>query len=156
MLWPESELQKQLVAPGNSFFQFWGLNQSWRLFAPTIREINYHTTATITFDDGAIMLWQMPRMDRLDLGHRFVLEKFRKWAVDTLPWPSYKEYWVDYAHYAGRVFATPQRKPVQFSLHLFCAKIPPPVGNLVDRYQLPPHEDSSLVFTYFYKPEDFQ
>src|SRR6516165_3568603 len=41
-----------------------GLDQNWSLFSPTIRNINLHNIAMITFRDGSVKLYEWPRMDR--------------------------------------------------------------------------------------------
>ena len=153
---PDSELKKRLTAPADLFWNFWGFNQAWNLFSPVIRDLNYHVAATITFDDGTILTWQLPRMDHLNIYQRFRMEKFRKWDADSLPWPDYKAFWPDFARYTGRLYCSPQHKPKQLSLYLFWTTIPAPVDPLVDRYALPDHDKYSCVFTYFYKPEDLQ
>jgi hypothetical protein len=153
---PDSSLKKAITEPVDIYWQFLGFTQSWSLFSPLIRTINYHVAATITFENDAILLWQLPRMDRLDLYQRFRLEKFRKWDVDSLPWPDYKSFWPDFARCAGRLYYSPSNPPKQLSLILQWTAIPPASDHLTDRYELPRHDKTNTVFTYFFKPEDFK
>jgi hypothetical protein len=153
---PDSELKTRLLAPVKLWWNFWGLNQNWALFSPVIRNINYHSIVIMTFSDGTRMIWQLPRMDKFSLVNRFRYEKFRKWDVDCLPWPDYKNFWPDFARYSGRLYYRPGNKPVQLSLHLLWNDIPAPVGVLTDRDSLPPHTRFQTQFTYFYTDKDFE
>jgi hypothetical protein len=153
---PDSSLKTAITEPVDNYWSFWGFTQSWSLFSPLIRNINFHAASTITFENGQVLLWQLPRMDRLDLYQRWRLEKFRKWDVDALPWPDYKSFWPAFARYAGRLYYSPTNKPKQLSLFYEYIEIPPPGEHLTDRYELPPHSKPVTVFTYFYKPEDFK
>jgi hypothetical protein len=153
---PDSSLKEAITDPVKNYWNFVGLTQNWALFSPIIRNINYHAATTITFENGEILLWQLPRMDRLDLYQRFRLEKFRKWDVDSLPWPDYKSFWPDFARCAGRLYYSPTNKPKQCSLFYEYTEIPPASDHLTDRYELPVHNKPVTVFTYFFKPEDFK
>lgn len=154
-LCPSSELTTRIVAPIKFFWLFWGLEQNWKLFSPLIRNINYHTSATITFQDGTETVWEPPRMEKLSLIDKFRLEKFRKWSVDSLPWPDYKEFWPDFARYVGRKYYVAQNPPVSLSLILHWIEIPLPEKN-VARDSLPEHTKTSTVFFYRYRNQDFQ
>jgi hypothetical protein len=102
------------------------------------------------------MIWQLPRMDKLNLIDRFRYEKFRKWDVDSLPWPDYKNFWPDFARYSGRLYYCPENKPVQLTLHIFWNDIPRPSDKLTDRSDLPQHTKLQTQFTYFYTDKDFE
>lgn len=150
-------LRKHVIEPVRSFILFWGLEQSWALFSPRIRDINYHTAGLVTFEDGSKYIWEPPRMDKLNLVERFRLEKFRKWGVDSLPWDTHKEYWPYLARFVGRQVYNKDNPPVQFSLMLFWAKIPPPTKEeFVSKEKLPAHTLSNHIFTYNYSEEDFR
>ena len=162
---PESEPRTRIIAPIKQFWLFWGLEQNWRLFSPVIKDINFHTVAVLTFEDGMRLNWELPRMKRLDYVARFRDEKYRKWCVDSLPWPDYKEFWPDFAKYIGRKFYTKTDRPVSLSLLLYWVPIPPPgkVGAapassettaFTPASALPEHSRLSTVFYYQYKPGD--
>jgi len=155
---PESETRTRILEPVRQFWLFWGLDQNWRLFSPVIKDINFHTMAVLTFEDGYRLSWELPRSKRLDYFERFRDEKYRKWCVDSLPWPAYKEFWPDFARYAGRKFYTQSNKPVSLSLQLYWIEIPKPVvdakGAILPVSALPEHTKMSTVFYYRYKPED--
>jgi hypothetical protein len=155
-LLPNSEPKTRIFDHLSVWWNFWGLNQNWSLFSPEIRSINLHVSAVITFEDGTKLIWQAPRMDKLGLLDRFYYEKFRKLVIDSMPWPSYKSFWIDTAKYVGKKFYCPENKPVWFSLQLHWIEIPKPEGNLVDRNALPEHTKIYTVFSYKYGKEDFQ
>ena len=159
---PESEARTRIVEPIKQFWLFWGLDQNWRLFSPVIKNINFHTVAVITFEDGYRLNWELPRMKRLDYFQRFRDEKYRKWTIDSLPWPDYKPFWPDFARYVGRKFYNPVNKPVSLTLQLYWIEIPKPetkgLGNIVAPIvpagALPEHTKMNTVFFYRYQPGD--
>src|ERR1700677_1715516 len=63
------------------------IGQSWAVFAPEVRDDNYHETALICFEDGSVKIYEFPRMEKLDYLQRFRREKFRKMFLDCMPWP---------------------------------------------------------------------
>jgi hypothetical protein len=97
-------------------------------------------------------------MKRLNYIERFRDEKYRKWCVDSLPWPDYKEFWPDFARYTGRKFYNKANKPVSLSLQLYWIEIPKPGsgpnGNAVPAGALPEHTKMNTVLFYRYRPED--
>jgi len=150
-------LKKQIIDPIRTFWLFWGLDQNWALFSPTIKEMNYHTVAFVSLKDGTNELWEVPRMDKLDLIERFRQEKFRKWGIDSLPWKDHKSYWPYIARYVGRKVYKKENPPVRFSLLLFWTKIPKPnPTTFVKRNELPKHTSVNHLFTYQYAETDFQ
>ena len=158
LLWlaPDCELKNTLLKPIRVGWLFCGLKQRWALFAPVVRQFNFHTNVTLAFADGSVMNWEVPRMDRLNLFDRFRLEKFRKFGIDHLPWPEYKECWPDFARYVGRLYYTPTDKPETLSLHLYWVNIPEPGTKGSERANLPEHTQFHTVFTYKYSDRDFQ
>jgi hypothetical protein len=154
---PFGTLKKRVTDPIRPFWLFWGLEQNWALFSPVIREINYHTIGVVTLKDGSKLIWEPPRMDKLDLLQRFRQEKFRKWGVDSLPWKPHKEFWPYIARYVGRQVYNKQNPPTQFTLLLYWTKIPPPTDTeFVSKSKLPEHTVCNHVFTYVYNDEDLR
>ncbi|HMY04476.1 MAG TPA: hypothetical protein PKA48_14020 [Candidatus Obscuribacter sp.] len=150
----DSELKKRILEPVRQTWLFWGLDENWRLFSPVIKDINFHTLAVITFEDGTKKLWELPRMKRLNYIERFKDEKYRKWCVDSLPWPDYKEFYPDFARYVGRKFYNPANKPASLTLLLYWIEIPDPKTKFTPVAALPEHSKMNTVFYYRYKPED--
>lgn len=159
LLWlsPDSGIKKAVLAPANLLLLYWRLDQNWALFSPTIRDINYHTVAIVTFEDGTKAVWEPPRMDKLSLWERFQKEKFRKLDIDSLPWPDYKKYWPDFARYVGRKLYNGRNKPLSLSLNNFWIEIPRPTkDHCVSRDQLPSHSKLNNVFYYRYSAEELK
>jgi len=154
-LGPACELKGRLLDPIRPLICYWRLDRSWALFSPTIRNVNYHTCVTITFEDGTKVIWQLPRMDRLNMSDRLRWDKWRKLDVDSLPWDKYyKGLWPDFARYIGRKFYNPSDKPVSLELNLFFTDVAPPPKQPIESF--PWHNKHSTVFIYRYAPEDFQ
>ena len=158
LLWftPDSVVKSNLFAPIYTSWLFFGLNQSWSLFSPNIRQLNYYPSAIITFEDGSKTLWEPPLMDRLSLIERFQREKFRKWSIDSLPWSRFKDYWVDFAKYVGRQYYNEANKPVSISLNLRWIVLPSPSEKFYNQSELPHCTKFSTSFCYRYSKEDFQ
>jgi hypothetical protein len=154
-LCPDSLWRTRLVSGVSLFWNYWRLDQNWALFSPAIRDINYHTAAIITFQDGTRTVWELPRMNKLCLETTYNDEKWRKWAGDSVPWPNYKQFWPDLARYIGRKFYNHDNQPTAMVLCLYSVKIPPPTVNQ-PQSQLPYHTEYSYIFSYRYTPEDFQ
>jgi hypothetical protein len=154
---PDCGLKARILEPVRIFWNFWRLDQNWNLYSPVIRDINFHLSAIITFEDGTKMIWQLPTMGRYSLIDRYRMERFRKWGNDVLPWKDkYKEFWPDFARYVGRLFYRPNNKPTKISLHLFRCELPPPKEPIPDRFELPKHWRFETKFTYLYTAKDFQ
>jgi len=152
---PKTEWSKRVNDSVEDVWNYLRLDQNWALFSPEIRAINYHTTAVVTFTDGTRMIWELPRSRRITIASQFKDEKWRKWAVDSLPWDDYKEFWPDLARYVGRKYYVPSNKPVAMSLALWWTDIPPPSVNQPQE-NLPEHTKYSNIFQYRYVPSDFQ
>jgi hypothetical protein len=158
LLWftPDSVFKTNLFTPIYTPWLFCGLNQSWALFSPNIRQLNYYPSAIITFEDGSKTLWEPPLMDKLSFVEQMQREKFRKWSIDSLPWNRFKDYWVDFAKYVGRKYYNEANKPVSISLNLRWIELPNPSEKFHKQSELPPCTKFSTSFCYRYSNEDFQ
>jgi len=154
-LTPASEWHERVMTPVLSFWNYWRLDQNWNLFSPIVRDINHHTTALITFEDGTKTLVELPRSTKFGLAGKFKDEMWRKWAGDSLPFPNYKEFRPDLARYIGRRFYNPENPPVTLTLSWYFTRIPPPAQNRPQN-KLPYHTVSSPIFEYKFTPEDFK
>lgn len=153
---PESDLRSKLVQPIKMWWQFWGLNQQWSLFSYGMSRYNQHTVMTLTFADGTMMLWEPPRVERMDLWDSFRLHRFRKWDIEYLPSERYKEYYADLARYIARLNYNPRNKPRIFEIHFYSVEIPPVDKVFVKRAQIPEHTEYSTIFVYKYTDKDCQ
>lgn len=153
-LTPESEPRSRIIKPMEFFWNYWRLDQNWRLFSPEIRGISYHTSCRLTFEDGTNANYELPQNLRLSMAERFRTEKWRKWGIDSLPWPDYKQFWPDFARFVGRRFYREDNKPVSMSFYLHWADMYPPADR--SRSDLEYHYKISPIFMYRYTPEDFR
>lgn len=155
-LLPETKFKERFLEPVKFHWFYWGLDQNWSLFSPSIRDLNFHTTVTVRFKNGMLMLWEPPRMNKLDLAERFRREKFRKWGIDNLPWPDYKMLWPDLARHVGKKLYTAENPPEMLSLNLYWTRFPAPETKVVPAGELKDVFEQSTIFDYKYKPEDFR
>lgn len=155
-LCPKSEWRTRLLEPIDGFWNYCRLDQNWALFSPTIRGMNYHTMAILTFADGTKMIYEPPRMNKLSIEAKWRDEKWRKLSIDSLPWEDFKNFWPDFARYLGRQYYNPENKPVAMTLLLWWIELPLPTKQIVPQTQLPRHSNSNLIFEYHYAPEDFR
>ncbi len=151
---PPSALRDTIVEKESSWWQFFGFDQRWALFAPSIRTVNFDVVCLITYNDGAMSLWQPPRVELMSLLERYQKDKFRKWGMDSLPGSRYQECWPDFSRYVGRLHTKAGcAKPVSVMLMMYSHAVPKPSLH-VKLKDLPEHTDYKTVFYYRLKPED--
>jgi hypothetical protein len=153
---PASDWRDKYFEPVKMWWQFWGLAQNWSMFACDLRGFNRHTVMTLTFADDTVMLWEPPRMERLNLWDGFRLQRFRKWDVDYLPTDFYREYCPDLARYLGRLNYNPQNKPKLFAIHVLSVNLPDVDKVFIKKGQLPEHTKYSTDFVYKFSDKDWQ
>ncbi len=154
-LFPKNEARNRLVEPFEVAWNYWRLDQYWALFSPGIRNINFHPTAVIRFEDGAELAWQFPKNSKEGFLDEYRGEKWRKLCIDSMPWPDFKEYWPDIARFLGKKYYDSSNKPVSFSLHLNWADTPKPEAK-VSRDNFPNHTKFYTIFVYRYTARDFE
>lgn len=132
-----------------------GIDQNWSLFSPQIRNFNFHNIALITFRNGAIKLYEWPRMDRPDFYSQRRDEKYRKFFIDCLPWPECKDVLPSTARFVARANANPANPPIKVSLGYFWSFIPPP-KRWTSQSELPYKTRYTCYFTYRVHPEDLK
>jgi hypothetical protein len=147
-------LRKLIVEASTGVFKFAGLWQGWELFAPNIRNVNSHTIALISFDDGSLTAWPLPRFEQMGAMEKFRKDKFRKWNGDNVQWDRYKDFWPAFARYVGRLhYNGSGAKPVSCTLMMFQTTVPGPTSH-VSRAALPQHDQPKFSFFYVYKDGD--
>lgn len=137
-------------------WNFWGLNQNWALFAPSIRETNFHTIVHVRFKNGTMVIWDPPRTKNLDTIQQLRNDRLRKWCSDSLPWPRYKQFWPAMARFTGRKLYTPENPPEELSLYLYWARFPGPATQTPGDQRCDTQVHQSRMFNYRFKPEDFK
>src|ERR1700753_1657398 len=83
--------QGKLNEATNGYVQFFGLDQSYTVFAPP-PEYNLHFFAIVTRQSGLMEIWQYPRMDDLTLVDKLVKERYRKFLNDNLSLQALREH----------------------------------------------------------------
>lgn len=152
---PKTALTNAITGSIKPWWFFAGFQQRWELFSPSIRTLNVHTVAMVTFENGTVTLWELPRLEQMNAFDKFRKDKLRKWAADSVPWEPYKQFWPDLARYVGRIHYDPKNKPVSLTLLRLTADIPPP-SVAVRRELFAPHTKLSTCFSYRFSPEDFR
>ncbi len=144
-----SKLQEK-ISPYVSLF---GIDQSWALFSPTIRTINLHNLAIISFADGSLKLYEWPRMDKLNILEKIKKEKYRKMFNDCLPWSDYRVLLPAPASLLARANFNQNNPPERLLLSYFWTNIPAPKG-WINKAPLPEHNQLKNYFSYQVQPED--
>lgn len=136
-----------------AYYQYFGLEQDFGVFAPKPRDVNPHLTAIVRYRDGTTKVWTYPRMERIDLYNRIRMERYRKFFDDNLAWPRFEKLWPDLARWVARVnFEDPANPPVEVSLLRFSSAVLIPEEGLGKPN--PPQSEQKALATYPVKPED--
>jgi hypothetical protein len=154
---PEGPLKNALVYYARPLISATGIGQSWSVFAPEVRNTNYHETALIYFRDGSVKLYEFPRMEKLDYLKRFRREKFRKMFCDCMPWAPYTQFQPDFASFVARCNTNPTNEPVVVTLvHNWRSMPAPDPQHWVNRNDLPEHTNQTPLYVYYVQPEDLR
>jgi hypothetical protein len=107
---------------------FFGLWQTWKVFAPDPKDWNVYMSAIITLQDGTTKTWEFPRMEKLGFWERMKQERFRKWANDSVNDEKNSVVWFDTARYIARQNYDPSNPPVAVTIVRNNSWIQPPNG----------------------------
>lgn len=138
-----------LVAPYQIFF---GLDQTWSMFAPNPASVNSYLTATLTFKDGSTEKWTFPRSSQIDGLKRFTAgERYRKYQQENLVPMEKSELWFDLSRYVAREVARieksgPGRELDQIQFYRHSNVIQPPTKIFIPHGQLSTAYASESVF----------
>lgn len=153
---PPFSVRDLIASPLIATWHFFGWSQGWSVFAPRLRRYNPHATATVTFTDGSTELYEFPRMEKLNLWDRFRREKWRKFAVDNMPWSIASYYHEDVARYVARdAFRDPSNPPMQVALTIHWAVVPE-LPAVVPSDRFPEHDKAASFFVYRVRKKDLQ
>lgn len=154
LLLPNNPVKTQLAALVDPAWSFFDMNQNWSVYGPDLRRINFHSTATILYQDGSVRVLELPRPEFRSLFDKIRQEKFRKFASDTLPWPDHvSEFAPDTARYIARRNNLPGLTPSLITLRINWIETPRPSEH-VSQSNLPPHTKQNTYFVYRVKPGD--
>ncbi|XGC80057.1 hypothetical protein ACES2L_12040 [Bdellovibrio bacteriovorus] len=82
---------------------FFGLDQTWSMFAPNPSAVNSYLDATITFKDGTTEKWTFPRSSHMSSWDRFTSgERMRKYQQENLRPLERQDLWFDLSRFLER------------------------------------------------------
>lgn len=134
-----------------------GWSQYWGVFAPEVRNQNYHCTAVIDFADGTSKLYEFPNtnIDQKDYLKHFGGEKKRKLFNDNLAWENYEQFRPSVLRFLARANDDPNNPPQIITFQWHHAWTPPlDTKNWKYRDQLPQHTEQQVKTVYFVNPKD--
>ena len=128
---PESLLRREASKVTDSYLKATGLEQRWRIFAPTQRPFSLRLEAQVRYDDGSIAIWRPPAGG--DLIGAFWDYRWRKWFEHVANEDKRKALWRPAAEFAARQLRRPGRTPRSVTLVLFRQELRPPGAPGADR-----------------------
>ena len=108
------------------YIVFLGLDQNYSMFAPSVRKIDRHFIALITFQDLSTVIWSYPRVERMSIFEAMQKERYRKFANDNIMMPAFKMFLPDFARYIARTHPCPNNRPELVSIYVSETEIPKP------------------------------
>lgn len=127
-----SAVGKEILGTMRSYQIFFGLDQSWSMFAPNPASKNSYMDAIITFKDKTTEKWTFPRASHLEGWERFTSgERLRKYQQENLVPLQKMELWYDLAHFLEKEINKIEKKgkgrvidQIQFFRHFNIVKSP--------------------------------
>jgi hypothetical protein len=153
-LFPQFAWQRGVNSCFRKYTLFWGLDQDYRVFAPTPRAQNVDVLGVITYSDGTMKLFQFPQVQHCDPFHKLLEERYRKFVNDNLAWSEDAGLIRDLARYIAYHSGIAGKQPLMVSLIRYSAAIPPP--EISAGRQLPPNWQRKTLINYAVGKEDFQ
>ncbi len=74
--WNENTVRS---GPTHYYLTSTGLWQYWDMFAPDPLQVDYFVTSDIQFQDGTVKRVDFPRMSQMNIGQKYVKERYRKY-----------------------------------------------------------------------------
>jgi hypothetical protein len=152
---PQTLIRKRLMPVIRPILMALGLDQTWMMFCPTVRDTNYYINSTITFADGSTRLFEPPRLYLYDLMMRVRRQRMNKAFLDAWERPAYSYYWPYIAAYIARCNLDQTNEPILVSLSINWALIPP-IEVPASRDNLPAEINHATYFVYKVRPEDLK
>lgn len=153
-----SAVGKELLGSLRSYQVFFGLDQSWSMFAPNPTARNSYMDAVITFKDNTTEKWTFPRASHLEGWERFTSgERLRKYQQENLVPMEKMEMWYDLAHFLeheiNKIEQNGKKRvidQIQFFRHFNLVK--PPTEKFVEHGQ--PSTQFQTESAFVYKPTE--
>jgi len=122
---PNSGFRDRARAFVDPVIVLFGLRQRWNLFSPDIRQLNQFATCLITFDDGAVKLYEWPENRKFSFHEEIQRNQMRKFVIDGVVEPQYQHYWPCTAQFIARANSDTKNPPVWVELFFNGINIPP-------------------------------
>lgn len=153
---PDTLVKTVLKPVFSPIMRFFGIDQTWMMFCPIVRDTNFYLNSAITFADGSTKLFEPPRLDLYDdLFRRFCRHRMNKAFHDAWERPTLNYYWPYIAAYIARCNLNPSNQPVLVTLSINYSMIPS-IDNWVSRENLPSDAGHATYFVYKVRPEDLK
>ncbi len=134
-----------------------GMVQYWRVFAPDLRDKNWHSTALIEFADGTLKYYEFPRPQFMSMTEAFVKAKERTFFYELLANKNYAKMLPDIARYLARANFDQANQPRTVTLIFNYALMPAPDPNKWTYIsQLAAHTKSGVFFVYRVQAQDLE
>ena len=132
------------------------IEQTWNMFAPAVRQTNYHLVALITFADGSSKLYEFPRMEMMEPVERYGKEKMRKLFIDNVPTTQFEGYLPDICASLARANYDGKNPPALITVTLKMADIPEPneAAPPPPRFDMPARTKSEILIVYKVQKHD--
>lgn len=140
------------------FYQvFFGLDQTWSMFAPNPASVNSYLDAVITFTDGSTEKWTFPRSSRMSPWDRFTAgERVRKYQQENLMPMQRAGMWFDLSRFLEREVSKLEKEgkgrvvaQIQFYRHV--SHVKPPSEVFVEHGKVTTEFQKEAVFNYIAK-----
>lgn len=112
-----------------------------------------YLTANVTLADGRIVVWNFPRMEKLDYVTRALKGRYREWAHEYVNEGEYPMVRPEACKFIARSLHDATTLPVTIQLVRHWTYIAPPPGT---NNTHPPGEFEYAFYTYGVMPEDLQ
>lgn len=122
---PGSGFRGYMVEPIRDYVLKSGLWHSWDMFSPDPISMIYRVHAQIHYSNGAMDVWEVPRMEKLGYMERYQKERYRKWR-ERIRQDTYASTWDDVSRYVARIHNNPTNPPKQIVLVREWDSIPAP------------------------------
>lgn len=139
-----------------------GMKQAWRVFAPELRTVNWHTLCLIELADGTIKAKEFPRMEKLSQLERFRQEKKRSVLGERIAHAAYKDFKPSIARFYARSNDDSGNRPVRITFVFASAPMPPLETSdskkpaWIYRDHLPEHINKQVYFSYAVQSQDLR
>jgi len=125
-----------------------GIDQLWGVF-DRFRPMNYHSSAVITFGDGAQRLYEFPRFDKMSEPEKFRHSKLRMTFYDFMANQKGEPFRPSIARYIACCNANPLNQPTFVTFYFNYGDIPKPTqSQVVGRSKNLSHSNRQPYFVY--------